>query len=72
MTVEATKLVRMAGQIAANITASKDPQVITDKLVDHLQRFWDPRMRQQFVDYAKATESELDPILADAADRLSI
>ena len=70
MTIQAAKLVQMANQIAANITASKDPEVITDKLVDHLQRFWDPRMREEFVSFAQQSDNNLDPILAAAAAKL--
>ncbi len=70
MTIQTSKLTHMAAQIAANITVSKDPEVITDKLVDHLQRFWDPRMRQEFASLAQQPDNGLDPILLAAATKL--
>lgn len=54
MSVGADKLVRMAEQIAANITVSKDPDEIAARLADHMLRFWDPRMRQTLLSAAGA------------------
>jgi len=52
MTVSAEKLLRMAGQIAANVTVSDDPEVIAERTADHLNRFWDARMRNQLANSA--------------------
>ena len=69
MTVNADKLVRMAEQIGANVSVSSDPEVVADKLVDHLNRFWDPRMRQELC-RAAGEGALLSPAVAAAVSRL--
>ena len=69
MTVDADKLVRMAEQIAANVSVSDDPGIVAAKLADHLGRFWDPRMRSELCRVAAAGRS-LSPAVAGAVARL--
>lgn len=64
------KLVKMAREIAANVVVSDDPNVIGERLADHLQRFWDPRMRRAFVAYAQGGAAMSEP-LAIAARKLA-
>ncbi|MDJ0656091.1 MAG: formate dehydrogenase subunit delta [Xanthomonadales bacterium] len=47
MTVSVDKLIRMAEQIGANVSISTDPDIVAERLADHLRRFWDPRMREE-------------------------
>lgn len=63
MTVRAPKLLRMAEQIAANITVSEDPQIIAERTAEHLNRFWDLRMRVQFTEYYSSNDNDLSDIL---------
>ena len=35
-------------------------------LADHLQRFWDPRMRETLLTYAESGEAQLSPRVRDA------
>lgn len=63
MTVKFEKLLRMAEQIAANISISDDPQVVADQVAGHLQRFWDPRMRAQFMDKGPEHAADMSPVL---------
>lgn len=71
VTIGAEKLIHMAEQIAANITIIRDQDVIAEKLADHLQRFWDPRMREELVAYAGGHKNELSPVLLAAVDKLA-
>ncbi len=41
------RLVEMINDIAANQVA--DPDTAVDVITQHLQRFWDPRMRAQII-----------------------
>lgn len=71
MGIGAEKLIHMAEQIAANITIAQDQDVVAEKLADHLQRFWDPRMRDELVVYAGGHRNELSPVLLAAVDKLA-
>ena len=66
MTVSATKLVRMAEQITANMAFTDDVQVVAAKVADHLNRFWDPRMKAGLLSYAQQSEAELSAPLRAA------
>lgn len=70
MTVGAEKLVRMAEQIAANISTNSDTDVVAGELVAHLQRFWDPRMLSAFLSDADSGGTELSPVVAAAIEKL--
>ncbi len=59
------KIAKMANQIAANLMQQNDPVAAT---VEHMQLFWDPRMKAQL----KALTGEgLGPVAAEAAKRLA-
>lgn len=53
-------LVRMANQIAANLTHEPDPAAAT---AEHIQLFWDPRMKRMIFDHDGAG---LSPVAAQA------
>ena len=42
-------LVRMANDIGAFFASEPDTQAATAAILNHLRRFWDPRMRAQIV-----------------------
>ena len=44
MTVKAEKLLRMGEQIRDNMAYTDDRDVVAQRIADHLDRFWDPRM----------------------------
>jgi len=48
MTNTTDTLIRMANQIAANLTHEEDPAAAT---ADHIRQFWDPRMKQAITAY---------------------
>ncbi len=68
MTVPNEKLVKMAEQIAANVTLSREPETVASAMADHIQRFWDPRMRESFLSIEPETLSE---VLALAQSRIT-
>lgn len=43
------KLVKMANEIAAFFDGEPDRSAAIDGFVDHLCRFWDPRMRRELL-----------------------
>lgn len=69
MTVAINKLVRMAEQITANMAFTDDENVVAAKVADHLNRFWDPRMKAAIVS-AAAEGCELSPVLRLAVEQL--
>lgn len=70
MTVGADKLIRMAEQIAANISISDDDDVVAERVAEHLQKFWDPHMRAAILEYAEAHPASIKPQLRRALDKL--
>lgn len=70
MTVKVDKLVKMAEQITANMSYSGDQELIASKVADHLDRFWDPRMKDAISAYATDQNSDLSETLRLAITRL--
>lgn len=66
MTVAVENLLKMAEQITANMAYTDDQAVVAAKVADHLNRFWDPRMRTAIVDFAAAQPNQLSPPLQAA------
>ena len=63
MTVKIEKLLKMAEQITANMAFTDDEQVVATRVADHLNRFWDPRMKASLKEYADSNTNELSPAL---------
>lgn len=63
------KLVYMANQIG-RFFASQGPDEAVAGTVDHIRKFWDPRMRQAIVAYLEAGGEGLDPNVRQAVLRL--
>lgn len=60
------KLVMMANQIAT-FFKSQPGNDHAERVANHLQDFWDPRMRRQFVDYVQNGGENVDDIARKAA-----
>ena len=58
--------IRMANQIAAFFKAYPHDQAIKD-IADHINRFWEPRMRSAFFAHLAAGGAGLDGLVKDAA-----
>jgi len=55
---EIERLVRMANQIADNLVFHDDA---TERIADHLLRFWAPSMRLKLTEYAEVGGDGLKP-----------
>jgi formate dehydrogenase subunit delta len=65
--VEGPKLVKMANQIAAFFEAEVDVARAQAGVVDHLRRFWDPRMRRALYSWLDQHDGEgLHPLAREA------
>jgi hypothetical protein len=65
MTVDVEKLTKMAQDIIANMNYIDDPAIVAVKAADHMNRFWDPRMKAALRDYAAANSEEFQSPLQD-------
>jgi formate dehydrogenase subunit delta len=63
------RLVYMANQIG-KFFASQGPDEAVAGTLDHLQKFWDPRMRAGIVAYLDAGGEGLEPNVREAVTRL--
>ena len=70
MTVSADKLIRMAEQISANLDYSDGSDVVAARVAEHINRFWDPRMRSTLREYALSHTDGLSPAVRMAAEQL--
>jgi formate dehydrogenase subunit delta len=64
--VDAAKLAYMANQIARNLAAKGDEQAVA-AIADHIDKFWDPRMKE---DLREGGRDQLSPLAARAFARL--
>ncbi|PNS07788.1 formate dehydrogenase subunit delta [Solilutibacter silvestris] len=65
------RLVEMANDIAANLAAYPEHADAVNTMVVHLQRFWEPTMRERIVQYLQAGGDDLSPLARDAIENLS-
>lgn len=68
-TSTADKLVRMANQIGAFFNSKPHDEGVTG-VADHINKFWDPRMRRQFLAIAEAGGQGLSPIVVEAVAKI--
>lgn len=61
------KIARMANQIGL-FFQSKPHQEGVAGVADHINKFWEPRMRRQFFEMVEAGGDSLLPIVREAAD----
>ena len=59
------RLVHMVNQIATNLATDADPVTAT---AEHIQLFWDPRMKKMILE---SNRDGLSPAAAAAIDRLA-
>ncbi len=63
------KLVYMANQIAKFFESQGQEQAVAGT-ADHIQKFWDPRMRAEIFAHLQAGGAGLDPIVRAALESL--
>lgn len=61
------KLVMMVNQIARNL-AIQGEDVAIETTADHIQKFWDPRMRAMIANHLASGGKGLEPIAARALE----
>ena len=64
------KLVRMANQIAAFFAAQGEARAVP-QIADHIEKFWDPRMRRQILAHIAAGGDGLAPLTRSALAKLT-
>ena len=60
------KIVRMANQIGTFFLSKPHPEGVAG-VADHINKFWEPRMRRQFFEVVEAGGDDLLPIVREAA-----
>jgi formate dehydrogenase subunit delta len=67
--MEAENMVHMANQIA-KFFASYPKEEAVAGVADHLQKFWEPRMRRQITEYVAHGGTGLSDLAIEAVKRL--
>lgn len=67
--MDTEKLVYMANQIG-KFFAPRGEDAVVEGVLDHLQKFWDPRMRAEITAHLAAGGHGLDPPVRRAVERL--
>jgi len=67
--MQAEKMVHMANQIAQFFASYSHDEAVAG-VTDHLQKFWEKRMRQQLHDYVAHGGSGLHKLVLEAEKRL--
>jgi formate dehydrogenase subunit delta len=63
------KLVYMANQIAAFFETRKHDEAVAG-IAEHINNFWEPRMRVQFFQIVEAGGEGLKPLVVEAAGKI--
>jgi formate dehydrogenase subunit delta len=63
------KLAYMANQIGRFFAHQKHEQAVAS-IADHLEKFWDPRMRATILAQFEAVKGRMDPLVQQAVERL--
>jgi formate dehydrogenase subunit delta len=69
--MDTADLTRMANQIADYFSAYGHEEAVAG-IADHIQKFWEPRMRRGLLDHVSAGGDGLDPLVIEAASRLTV
>lgn len=63
------KLVYMSNQIATFFESKPHDEGVAG-VAEHINKFWDPRMRRQFFEIADAGDAGMKPLVIEAAARI--
>ena len=63
------KLIMMANQIAAFFAAQGEARAIP-QIANHIEKFWDPRMRREITAHVASSGAGLDPLALAAVRSL--
>ena len=70
--MDAQRLVAMANDIASYFASEPDREVAIAGVTNHLEKFWDPRMRRQLLAYLEADGEGLGELARAAVARLKV
>ena len=70
MTVSTEKLTRMAEQITANMNYGEDTEILASKVAEHINKFWDERMKSAFKHYASEHKDSFSLELQAAVSKI--
>ena len=66
-------LIEMANDIGAYFISDKNHERARDGVRNHLERFWDPRMRRKLIEHWQRADGEgLSPLVAEAVGELAV
>jgi formate dehydrogenase subunit delta len=66
-------LIEMANDIGAYFISDKNHERARDGVRNHLERFWDPRMRRKLIEHWQRADGEgLSPLVAEAVRELAV
>lgn len=65
----AEKLVRMANQIGTFFNSKPREEGVAG-VAEHINKFWDPRMRRKFFEMLDAGDAGYSPLVVEAAARI--
>lgn len=63
------KLAYMANQIG-KFFSHQPPEKAVAAITDHIQKFWDPRMRRTILSQYDTVKTQLDPLVQHAVEQL--
>jgi len=66
-----SNLVKMANNIGAFFKSEPDRELAIEGVAQHIRNFWEPRMRNQIIEYAQSDNQELLDIVAEAVNRIA-
>jgi formate dehydrogenase subunit delta len=64
------RLVSMVNQIALNMSANGNDQMVADQVAQHLEKFWSPPMKNLIAEQPVDTNTGLTPIAQLAVQNL--
>ena len=66
-------LIEMANDIGAYFISDKNHERARDGVRNHIERFWDPRMRRKLIEHWQRADGEgLSPLVAEAVRELAV
>ena len=63
MSQQITQLIKMANQIAANLSAASDEDEAVVKTAVHLDKYWTAAMKRELSDYVASEGDECSPLV---------
>jgi formate dehydrogenase subunit delta len=67
-----SNLIKMANNIGAFFQSEPDRSLAIQGIEQHISNFWEPRMRQQIIEYVQTGGNELMDIVAEAVNHIAV